>query len=52
MTQREAAAAVGTGASTLCKIESGRINARSKAAKRYASWVNDGMPVDTEEPAA
>jgi DNA-binding XRE family transcriptional regulator len=52
MTQREAAAAVGTGASTLSKIESGRISGRSKAARRYASWVNDGMPVDSEEPAA
>ena len=52
MTQREAAAAVGTGASTLSKIESGKISGRSKAARRYASWVNDGMPVDSEEPAA
>jgi transposase/DNA-binding XRE family transcriptional regulator len=46
LTQREAAAQVGISASTPGKIETGKLSGRSKAAKRYAAWVGDGMPVD------
>ena len=52
MTQREAAAEVGISASALSKIETGRLSPRSRAARRYAAWVGDGMPVDATSPAA
>jgi hypothetical protein len=50
LTQREAAAESGVSASTISKIENGRLSRRSRSYKRYAAWIDDGMPVDVENP--
>lgn len=48
--QRDAAAALGVTASTLCDLEHGHHQFR-ELALRYRRWVDDGFPVDAEGTA-
>ena len=50
VSQKDAAKALGVTASTLCDLELGHHQFRDLAL-RYRKWVDDGFPMDAEDPA-